>query len=322
MFVKQPTIHRHTLHYKVWRWTFRNLLWKKRVVENKSLCQYWWRTILGGIITAILHILYGPLKILLYNILYQAVRPIFRNDVAAAFVVWLLLLFLVNISGAWVFLPWILGFILHCAGLIGLVFLIILVLKKFSETEIIDHFSGWVLKWLLKPVGLVFVFIFKIVLWNLFKFLFGCLPVFTVQVIEKFYIPRHELPDGEYKFRQQNQTLVKLSFWTLQFIFLASILVAILKTGITLPLLTAREIITSALILTVSILVPWTYAYFGLKRMEREWIYSHHPELRPKKKFAQLKARIATNIDHNKQPFLDWLKAIKEKVCPMVKFVD
>lgn len=91
MFTGPVTVHRSSWHYKLWCFTYRNGLWKKSVPSQRSICAYTHRIIWIGLITAILHLTIFPLKWVIKDFLFDLIlTPLGERKFLATTLIWLL----------------------------------------------------------------------------------------------------------------------------------------------------------------------------------------------------------------------------------------
>jgi hypothetical protein len=329
---KEYIIHKNSLHYKLWCWTFCNMIWQKWIPTKRSKCQYWQRLFWIGMITLLLHILFVPLRLIFYSFLYRIVKVVFKNDIVAGIVVWLIALLCIFISGTGVFLPWFLGFMIQLIGLlIGVIVFCAWFFDESRAGEIIKE-AGY--DFICVPIGLAikwtFICIFKWILWGTLKFFIFQLPFWGLQVIGRFYTPKEKLRDEKYKLNGgRNQIMIQLLFW-LGFLGFPIIAFFLGGSGYLPPLPFIGNATWGWAILFLAIdvlllLISWVVVHYDNKRFERELLYARQPELRPVEK-PSITVRSIEKLDKYRQrnwdPFFDWLKSVKENLCPPIKFVD
>lgn len=340
MFTNSHIIHRNTVHYRIWEWTYRNWIWKaKKIPTHKSLCPYWHRIIWIGMLAAILHLIYAPFRIVFYSILYKLAGLIFKNEIVAGFVVWISALWLISISGSWVFFPWFVGGILHFLLFAAIFFGLVFVFAKgiswpFKKTALGRSIKGFFEDTFFPAIGSgirwVIVLIFKWVLWGGFKLFFYYLPYWAIQIIGRYYTPKEQLRTEKYELNGvKNQLTLQLLFW-LGFLGVPVLAFFGGNSGyIPIPEIVRNPGWSTALIVlgieALMVLAAWILVRVENKKFEQELVYIRFPELRPEEKPSVIKKLVKTtkkSLDHNVTPFIAWIKAIKQKVCPIMTFVD
>ncbi|MFA6097930.1 MAG: hypothetical protein WCV50_03980 [Patescibacteria group bacterium] len=327
MFIEKPKVHRSGLPYLLWKLTYRNWIWKKGVPTRKSICPFTWRTVIIGIITLACHLVYAPLRIVFYEILYRFARVLFKNDFLATAAVWLVTLLLIYLVGLEMFFPWIIGFAVTmfaaggvCFGigsLIGWFFMKTAPGKSFTRF-IIQPTVGGIIR------GSVVVF-YRI-------------PRFVVIVYQRYYAPKYKLPSDRYEFNSgRSQAVILLLFWLallgLPFLGLLGGAIGLVPQLIPfLPVLPSglAGLLTILAVELILVAITTVYSYFELKKMDREIFYTRFPQYRPapKPSFVKehitqpLKAKAKSVWETHFQIFVDWGKAKWSKMCPEIEFVD
>ncbi|PIY97092.1 MAG: hypothetical protein COY66_01360 [Candidatus Kerfeldbacteria bacterium CG_4_10_14_0_8_um_filter_42_10] len=254
MFTKKPKIKKSSWHYKVWAWTWNNKIWDKRVPTVRSICPYFWRTVLIGLLLLpVLHV---------FHYVFWPFKKTCRTNFRAAFAFWLVF------TGLLLWLK---------------VELIIITVICFFSLMIIGAFAivglGWCLKKLselgtFKPVATVVSY--------------------DWQVYRRYYVPKYHLPVEEFDYSHWRYPMwLHLLFWLQPLILMAIVYFGgravlppeMIDSGAV--LLKWALIILGVFYFVVTPLVMWRMAVLA-----RRELYRKRPELRPEKKRSKLAIQI------------------------------
>jgi hypothetical protein len=258
----------------------------------------------GVLILPVLHLLYFATAAVVYELLYKrVVRPVVKFDFLAAVVIWLMIMGMV-ICGEVEVLLFYLVVVCSC-GIVGLLAIVFFCIYAKRAVE-------WLLKRVIGPF-----------LWEPFIWLCD----FNWQVYRRYYNRRHPLPDEECTIKGYNQLMVHSLFW------LQSVVVALALHfgsgqahpelwGLALSWIIWYGLALLLVSLVINLLINRHY-----DKLDKERYYELYPEKRPVKKLKIKKVkskpyREPSRWAYWRYDFKEWRKATKEKVCPLVKFVD
>lgn len=280
MFKEKPKIKRSSWHYKVWYWTWENIIWDKCVPEVRSICAYCHRVLWYGLLLLpILHFFYG---------IFWPFKKIGRTSFMAALLFWVFFTGSMFLIKAEMFLIVFICLITLTCLVFCILVLIIIGLMKLGELGVF------------KPVAIV--------------------TNYDWQFYRRYCVPKYRLPVEEFDYNHRRNPLwLHLLFWIQPVGFMAlvffggqTVLPEKMIDGGTIPLIwTIIALIISYLVVTP--IVMWRRAV-----LERRKLYWEHPELEPVKE----RSKLGIQIEDTWELFLNWLEAKKERVCPLVDFVD
>ncbi|MFH1207474.1 MAG: hypothetical protein V1668_02600 [Patescibacteria group bacterium] len=299
MFITGPVvINRSSWHYKFWCWTFRNGLWKKNIPSQRSICAYVQRIIWIGALAVVLHAFVYPFKWLVKDLLYnQVMAPLLKNRKSvASFLIWLLvvsLVFLLKIDHLLI-------------GLIGLCSLILLII--------------------LLIIGIVSLVALAI------KYAFACAigPVWRFNCLLFHYLLIGGLKAEEFinNYPRFNRARGCSMLVTELILFYAVIAIPVLLGAYLIKSAGPDQLLAICSYLFASYIIAFMMTYIITKvkfrRSLRTVMGRGKPEegreRRPKKVKPE---RIGPSwSDRNWKPFWIWMKAVKQKACPLIKFSD
>jgi len=297
MFITKPKISRYSWHYKFWQWTFRNKIWKAEIPVQTSICAYCQRIFWIGGVTVLLHLLYyffvSPIR-LFYQ---RVVRHITKVDYLATALIWA------------VFVAGVLALRLEGS-------LIYLLFTVFG---------------LLIGIGCIFI------LYYIGKAIFK--PInryadFNRQVYLRYYVPKYHLPEEDFTYNDYLRP-----FW-INFLFLAQpivLLTIIYFVGDKVPFLQrlggSLKLSMWSFIALIAFYVILTKITHSVLAKRHKKITSKPKKKKPKKKRSMFQSSPSRRLNSwlrkvvgNIADFIEilkiWTKSKKEKVCPLVEFVD